>query len=344
MNISKKTENIKFLCIRLSSIGDIILTTPIIRSLRTKFPHAQIDFLVSKPFVSLLQGNPAISNIIPYDKTLPLKNILKYKDEIKNKFGTYDFIIDLQNNNRSKIFRCGLGHRILSIPKRRLYKWCLVALKKRVSAPRHVVDNYFIPVKKLGAAADNQGTEVNISASFRLPEKSSPSIKTIAIAPGATHFTKRLPAEILAEAMRLINSKGEFRFVVAGGRDDVATAEILEKLFGGKNFMSFAGKLALDETAALLSQADLLITNDTGLMHIGSAVKTPILAIFGSTVPDLGFTPYHCKYKIIELTLPCRPCTHIGRSECPRGDFACMKNIRPEIIASTALELLDISR
>ena len=339
MNISNKIQIIKFLFIRLSSMGDILLTTPVIRAIRNQFPNARIDYLVSKPFADVLAGNPYIDNLLIYDKSKSTAEILEWKKELISNSGKYDFAIDLQNNLRSKVFRSGIADKIYSIPKRRLHKLALVNFKHSPYRAIHVVDNYFKAVNDLNTYPDELGLDISASAEFDLRRFfSNADNQIIAIAPGAAHFTKRLPIDKYRAVIAKLNQSGDFNFALIGGHSDRELCDALAQSHG--RIVNFAGELSINQTAKAIADSDLLITNDTGVMHIGAAVQTPLIAVFGSTTQELGFTPYKCSHRIIEVPLPCRPCTHIGLKECPRKHFNCMNTINVDEIAEQAMELL----
>ena len=343
MNISKKNKKIKFLFIRLSSIGDIILTTPLLQAVRTRYPEAKIDFVVAKQFRDAIAGNPDIDSVIPYDKKATRGQIQELKAKIITENGEYDYVIDLQNNLRSRIFRKKLAPHINAIHKHYLKKLLLVHCKYSVGKPLHTVDNYFSTLREFEIFPKGETTSIACDAEFSLSQYVQSTThydKIIAIAPGAAHFTKQLPVEKFAQTMELLQNRSKILFLLLGGKSDIPVCEKIAGQFPS-NAISLAGKLKLQESAKAISLVDLIITNDTGLMHIASAVKVPIVAIFGSTTPKLGFTPYNCVYRIIEKQLPCRPCTHIGRANCPNKHFACMQSIDPKDIFAAASDLLN---
>ncbi len=341
MNISNKIEKIKFLFIRLSSMGDILLTSPVIRSIRAKFPNSEIHFLVAKQFKDVLLGNPNIDKLLIYDKSKSMSEILQWKNKLISDFGKYDYVIDLHNNLRSKIFRKNLAAKIYSIPKRRLHKLALVNFKRSPFKAIHVVDNYFKAVQQLEVYPDSGGLDITQSPNFTIFKYFTKSdTKIIAIAPGAAHFTKRLPSQKYIEIINLLNQSGDFSFVLIGGLADKELCNTIQESASGQ-IINLSGELSISETAKAIGESDLLITNDTGVMHIGAAVQTPLIAVFGSTTPSLGFSPYNCIHQIIEANLPCRPCTHIGLKECPKRHFNCMNLIESQNVVSTAIRILE---
>lgn len=315
-------------------MGDVILTTSLVRLLRNKFANAQIDFLVSNQFSDLLKFNPRVSNIIQYDKSKNTLDILANRDNYlkTNQFKKYDIIIDLQNNLRSRIYRNGIAKSILQVKKRRLEKIALVKFKKKLGATVPIPELYLQTLKELDINDDGLGLELWLEHETHsnyynpLANKKKPEKPRIGIAPGAHHATKRWIPEKFAELAKRLIDKHSAELILIGGKGDTKLCNYIENSIEEK-IQNFAGKSSLLETIAIVDSCDLLITNDTGVMHIAAARQVPIVAIFGSTTPDFGFAPYRVKNQILEKELSCRPCTHIGLSKCPKGHFNCMKLI-----------------
>lgn len=338
----QENENIKkILIIRLSSIGDIILTTELIRLIRKRFPDATIDFLIQKEYKELLRFNSRINNIIEYDKKLSLNEINDARNEYL-KGEKYDLVVDLHNNVRTRHWRRGIYKNLVKVRKYRLEKLALVHINNSFNSMPHVTDRYYNVVSQLGIEKDNRGLEVWLEDenAYKAVENSTAN-KVIGIAPGAKHFTKMYPKEkiiLLFEKLMVIYPN--YKFKIFGIDEDKPLAEKFIKL--NKTAVSdFCGELTLLETAKELDSCDVLISNDSGLMHLAAARKVPSLAIFGSTVPQFGFTPYGNRSEIVEIDLDCRPCTHIGRDKCPKGHFNCMNLIENDIILEKLERLLN---
>ena len=319
----------KILIIRLSSIGDILLTTPLIRSLKKQNPAIQIDFLLKEEFYELVQNNPHITNIHKYTKHSFEKQIL-INALIAN---TYELVIDLQNNLRSREITRPLHCRILRFKKNSINKFLLVHFKinKLKEAPQ-------IPVRYAEAA----GVELDIEGlDFFTDNEPDPKLKTdekyIGLCPGAKHFTKRWPKEYFIELGNRLESTG-YKVVFFGGLEEVELCSEMENQI--KNALNLCNTNIL-QVGSDMKMCRAIYTNDSGLMHLASAVKVPVIAFFGSTVKEFGFYPY--KAKSIELenrNLSCRPCTHIGRKSCPKIHFKCMKEIKPELAFNNLQNLL----
>lgn len=328
MKLTLNFDKSKYLIIRLSSIGDIIISTPICKAIKEANPKAEITFAVNTAFADIIENNPYIDNIIYYNREK--SQLKKQKEEIISKYGKFDCVIDLQNNKRSRHLRKGLSEDIRFIEKRRLYKLCLVYLKKQIAPTLHATDNYFNCCEDL-INSRNYDSYVNIDTNIRLSDYISNSNKTIAIAPGAAHFTKKLSIDKICE---VINELKEHNFVILGGKEDISAGEEIIRRTDAK-VINLCGKLKLSGTASIIKQCDCLLCNDSGLMHIASACRKPIVAIFASTVKELGFTPLYNNYTLIENTnVHCRPCSHIGKDKCPKGHFNCMNTLNVKHIVS----------
>lgn len=363
-------NNLKILVIRLSSIGDIILTTGVIRYIYDKFPNSEIFYLTDKNYSELLEFNPKIKKVIRYDKSFKQTEQQNFKTEIMNELGfeKFDIIIDLHNNLRTIQFRNGLSDNIFKIKKNRLRKLSLVHFKpfynliyKEKEQNYHTVNNYFDAVRQIDKIW-NKISDLEFQNEIKTYKKSEiftnnklenqNIIKlinnSIIIAPGAKHYTKRYPINKITELCLMINQVyPEMNLILVGGKDEIAIGEELVENLTKFNerywdlISNYIGKMSLLETYNIIEHAKLMITNDTGLMHLASATKTPIIALFGSTTQNLGFTPLSNNYKIIEVDLECRPCTHIGRYKCPKGHFNCMNLIDNQEIINSIKKILD---
>ena len=320
----------KILVIRFSSIGDIVLTSPVLRCLKKQLPKGStVDFLCKKNFVTLLEGNPNISQVFTLDKDL--KEILPTL-----KLKGYDAVVDLHNNIRSFKVKRALGCNSYTFSKLNFKKFLLVQFKVRRLPNVHIVERCFDAVKSLGIKNDGKGLELFITeteAEVGLKKFQLESKSYTAIALGAAHFTKRIPLIKLQEIITQL--QGEI--VLLGGKEDVALAQELENTTA-KPLINACGILSLKASAGMVKNAKCLITPDTGLMHIAAAFNTPIYSVWGNTVPEFGMYPYSkAPFFIKELKdLSCRPCSKIGYKKCPKGHFKCMmqqdfKNINAEV-------------
>lgn len=328
-----KISLVNILVIRLSSLGDVLLTTPLLRVLKENFKESKIDFLVANPYQNILVNNPNLNNIYIYDKSKTLNEITYWKKNIAAEFPNrkYDLIIDLQNNFRSRHFSFGLANKILRYKKHRLEKLLLVNFKIKPQKVIPIPERYIRALSPLGIVPDDKGLELY----FRKTDKNT---KLILFAPGAKHYTKRwLPKYYAVLAEMLANDGYEIGLI--GGKDDFEICEQIAKSAKCK-ISNYSGTDSVQLSSELISSSILLVSNDSAAMHFAAAIQTPIVAIFGSTVPELGFAPYHSEHLIIETELSCRPCTHIGRANCPKKHFNCMKQISPKSVYYSALKLI----
>ena len=323
----------KILVIRLSSIGDIVLTTPLLRSMQIVWPDARIEYCTKAPFVSLLAENPRLSAI--YTLEAPPTD-------------AYDLVVDLQNNLRSHAIVRSLHKRhLVHYRKANWKKWLLVQCKINLYGPyRSVVDRYRDALKEFALSGDFLGCELYPSSSERAFASTffDGGKKTLALCFGAKHFTKRYPPRSFSALLTLLLSETPVQVFLLGGKEDAPQAsEIMETLPEALRPMALnlAGSCSLMQTAAILERSDAVLCNDTGLMHIASAFGKKLFLLFGSSSASFGFLPCHAPFDLFEVeVLRCRPCSHIGRDRCPKGHFRCMNDLSQSVIARKILDYL----
>lgn len=315
--MSTKYNLKKILIIRLSSIGDVILTSHLPRLLKNKESETElvdIYLLTSHGIAPLFQNEKNYKDILQYDG----KNIPVLKQAIKDI--KFDVILDLQKNSISNKLVEEYDGDLRVVNKFRQQKLEMVYLKKFPESVVHVGDRYLDTCRDL-IIDDGKGLQLAIATD---KSENNTNGNIIGIAPEAFHKTKRWPQDRFTKLIDLLINDGyEIRIF---GKDEKTLAN------ANTDAVNLCGKLRLVETAEKINECDLFITNDTGLMHIASACGIPILAIFGSSVKELGFTPYRSEYELIEHDIWCRPCSHIGRSFCPLGHFKCMNEISVEMV------------
>jgi len=331
----------KILVIRFSSVGDIILTSPLLRALRAKFPGARIDVLVKSEYAELVKFNPHITNVIQLaggggGELSQLKRGIREAH--------YDVILDLHNSLRSRWLRLFSGaRRVRVVNKRVLRRFALVKWKKnfyRSVVP--VAGRYLETASSLGVEDDGGGLEIHVPEEIRLLTHSklsrfAPGAQTavVGIVPGARHFTKRWPQERFVELGKRITQSPSAKLLLFGSKEEEVVCSDIAQLINSAGASgaaaNLAGKLSLLETAAAFDLCNVVVTNDSGLMHLAAARKRKVVALFGSTVKEFGFFPYGTDNIVLEnAALACRPCTHIGREACPLGHFNCMNQIAAE--------------
>lgn len=337
----------KILIIRFSSIGDIILTTPIIRCTKKAFPTAEIHFLTKASFKNLLQYNPHITKIHTLQGDIqPL-----LLDLIKEKF---DVVIDLHKNLRTfyvkTILRQAFNSNIqrASFNKLNIRKWLYVNLKWNLLPDISIVDRYFNGVRKLGIVNDGQGLDYFFSPEEELKKDDLPlshSHGFIVCSIGGQHETKKMP--VLKWKQLCANIP--FPLVLVGGKEDAeAGAEIAT--IDPVRIYNACGKFSINESAQILAKSRVVITHDTGMMHIAAALKKPIISIWGSTVPAFGMFPYYGYNRIKSMVAPdstlimnpvrCQPCSKIGHKACPKKHFNCMNNLNLDLITAQVLKVI----
>ncbi|MFC2186321.1 glycosyltransferase family 9 protein [Fulvivirgaceae bacterium LMO-SS25] len=327
----------KILILRFSSIGDIVLTTPVIRTLKTQLDNAEIHFATKKNYLSILEANPYLSKIhLLENSTSDLIKELK-----KEKF---DFIVDLHNNLRTRQIKLALGVKSKSFKKLNVEKWLKVQLKIDRLPNVHIVDRYMDTVKDLGVKMDALGLDYFIPHKDEvendwLPEAFQKEYVVYAI--GGQHATKRLPLGRMIELCDKINKP----IILIGGKEDKKTAQSIVDFFERREenqdyepkltemnkktiIFDTCGKLSFNQSASIIKNANYVFSHDTGMMHIAAAFQKQLFTIWGNTIPSFGMYPYRTKFVILEKQgLGCRPCSKIGFDKCPKGHFDCMNKI-----------------
>lgn len=341
----------KILIIRMSSIGDVILTSPLVRQLRENFTDAQIDFLIRSDYAELVKYNPNVSHILQYDVQTGWKGLRELREFVKKQ--GYDIVLDLHRNFRSFYLRRFSPKPIIfKINKHRVRRFLWVKFKINL-AKEDFNKNSSVAERYLRAGSELQTFKNDLKLDLYLPQKTAEKGKLlwqklkieqfrVIMAPGARHFTKRWPAELYSELILKINQIYGWRTLLVGSADELSLMEDIQKKVGNEIADTSAGYFTLLETAALIKAAPLFISNDSGLMHVAAAVETPQIAIFGSTTPELGFFPINPKAVVLEnQNLNCRPCTHIGRKSCPKKHFKCMIEITPQRVLGIVKEMTE---
>ncbi|OGE83134.1 MAG: hypothetical protein A2Y39_02020 [Candidatus Delongbacteria bacterium GWF2_40_14] len=329
----------KILLLRLSSMGDILLATPVPEFLKKIYPGSEIHWVVYKNFEDSIRNNPNIDKIIAIEKADDLTGISKF---IRS--SEYDLIFDLHKNSKTYFLTSNLKN-VFRYNKRLIERFLLVFFKRKYN---------IIPATKMYFAALNK-------AGIKTPDKwdlgfyPDPDSETATVRkyglekepyavfiPGASYFTKIWPEEYFKKLAEMMFLEDKFKkiIVVGKGKNEEMTGRFICGESNEKR-VNLTGKLNLDETAAVLKYADIIISNDNGPMHLAECFKKKTVAIFGCTTEELGFFPYSTDFKVVEMKgLKCRPCTHFGRKKCPKGHFKCMRNITPESVYKTITDFL----
>lgn len=328
---------VKFLVVRFSSIGDIILTTPVVRALKNQVEGSQVHFLTKKRFSSLLEANPYIDKIHTLDKNFG-KLISRLRKE------KFDYIIDLHRNIRTSRLKFNLPVISFTFQKLNWQKWLLVNFKINRLPAKHIVERYFQSTKLFDVHNDDKGLDYFVPNEDKvIAENFLKNIKGpfVIIVVGGGHFTKQIPIEKLRELVDLIR----LQIIFLGGDEDKTKAAGIAGSFSDK-VLDLTGQLSVHQSAWVINQSLAIITPDTGMMHIAAAFHKKIFSVWGNTIPEFGMSPYKADEdsEIFEVEeLKCRPCSKIGYEKCPKGHFKCMMEIDMTNIAARVNNLKDSS-
>ncbi|MGB0916150.1 MAG: glycosyltransferase family 9 protein [Flavobacteriales bacterium] len=321
----------RILIIRFSSIGDIVLTTPVVRVLRKKYPEADIRFVTKPQFPQLVEPNPYLNGVFTLDDSVAsLATQLKaFKPNL---------VVDLHHNLRTRILKTLVGGKWLSFNKLNVEKWLKVNLNVNKLPDTHIVNRYIETVKTLGIKADGKGLDFFFSDNFTVPTiPAGISTNYVAVVVGAKFKTKQLPTQKLIEIVNGLKTP----VVLVGGEEDAKIASEIEAN-AKATIYNACGAFTIAESAWVLKQANAVITHDTGMMHIAAAFNKKIVSVWGNTIPEFGMYPYLPETEpafIAEVKdLDCRPCSKIGYNACPKGHFKCMNEQDIDAIIAKANE------
>ena len=302
----------KILVIRLSSLGDVLLATPVVRCLKSQIDDCQVHFLTKASNAALLKDSPYIDRLILWNGDTR-ETIRTMVDE------EYDYVVDLHNRRRTRYIRRSITGRKLVYKKESWRKLLYILTRIDLLHGRHVVDRYMDTLEPLGIRNDGGGLDVFVSKEIDMTLE-KPKGRYVVVACGAQHGTKRIPPERLYELVGMIN-----REVILVG-DEADRLRIVESGVGfGEGVRNMCGRTKIEELVALIQDADLVITPDSMTMHMAAALKRPVVAIWGATTPKFGFSAYcttHVDYEREHLW--CHPCSRTGFEHCPLGHFRCM--------------------
>ena len=341
----------RILLLRLSAIGDVVLTTPLIRALRQRFPNARIDFVIKQAFAELVEHNPHLNTVHRVEPATGFKGLMQLGTQLRR--ARYDLVLDLHRNFRTSFLaRLCAAPRVEHYHKHILRRWLFVKFKAAtMSQIPSVAQRYMQAGAFLNLHDDGAGTELLWNAAHEEEARQvlcdagwKEDRPLLCLAPGAGFFTKRWPIEYFAEVARtLAASSKNFMIAVLGGKQDQEFGKFIREKSGAEVF-DLTGTCSLLASAAIIKRSKLVLANDSGLMHIAEAVGTPVFALFGSTTRELGFFPQRASSRVLEQrNLDCRPCSHLGFHACPRGHFRCMKEITPARVFDEIKRALDDS-
>jgi heptosyltransferase-2 len=308
----------KLLVIRFSSIGDIVLITPVLRAIKEQFDgENEIHVLTKRSYAPVLEGNPNITKVHTIEHSTQ-EVIADLKSE------NFDYIIDLHSNLRSRSVKRTLKCQSFTVRKYNIQKWLWVNFGINRMPHNHIVDRYLETLKGIGIHSDERGLEYYIPERDAFDEHELPEVMRkpyIAFAIGATHDGKKLSASRIIEVAKSIQKP----LVLLGGKEDFETGEAIAGACGN-GVLNACGKWSLHRSADAVRRAELVLTGDTGMMHIASAFTKKIISLWGCTVPGLGMSAYkpHPSSIIIEpkprnrFRFHSRPCSKLG-NRCKYG-------------------------
>jgi lipopolysaccharide heptosyltransferase II len=333
----------RILVIRLSSLGDILLTTPVLRVLREYCPAAQLDFLTKAAYQDVLRTNPCVDRLLLLEPQQSLREMLRRLRQTH-----YDIVVDLHRTLRSRLLYHGLlAKRKLAYTKRTIRRALLVHLGwNTLRAMTPVPELYMAPLRCLGMTAPLPPLEMHLTAESQEAMQAylqqvlheSRMRPLLAVAPGAHWSTKRWPVERFAAVAQTLARSQQAAVVVLGSAEDRQLAQQLCQQLSVP-VLDSTGKLSLMHTAALLQQCHLLLSNDSGLMHMAAALRVPVVTIFGPTVQEFGFYPFHATAQVVSAAIACRPCSTKGSTRCPRGHHQCMQQVTVTDVLAAASKL-----
>ncbi len=307
----------KILIIRLSSIGDVIMTTPIIRCIK-KSTKAQLFFLTNLVNHPVLSSNPFIDKIFAPE------------DISTHDINSMSLIIDLHNHKKSRAYYRHTKINYLRTDKMPIRKWLMLLFKINLLDASHVIDRHFDCIKNISTYDDGIGMDIYYTNPYNsLVINREPDI---IINVGGSKMTKRIPKSLVQQ----ISLQTKRSITLIGGEDVLSEYGNLT----GENMTNLVGTLSLQESFYLLNKCNILITGDSAMMHAAAAMNKDQIIIWGSTSREFGFSPYYGfkhknRAKSIEQSLPCRPCSKYGRDVCPKGHLNCLVNISAKEVLLT---------
>lgn len=327
-----------FAVVRLSSFGDIILTEPVTRALKAGFPDARLYFVTRAEFARVPALFEAVDEVIPYERAGRNDELARLAEAV-----TFEGVLDLQNNLRSRRVCARLRKRALARYRRPVLKRLLMVKMPWIwkGDLRHTVDLYGDALARLDVSLGDRVPRLKIgendlARAAGLLDKAAGDGPVIAVCPGGSSEYKRWPEAGFAELIDSLAASAAAsgaRIVVLGSEGDRRAVEATAaRTQRAEPVVVVSADVA--ELAALLSMAAITVTNDSGLMHLAAASGTPVAAIFGPTSPSLGFAPLGEGHRVISLGLSCSPCSYHGNRPCRLARRVCMEDLTAEEVLS----------
>ncbi len=343
----------KILIIQTAFLGDTILTLPMVQTLKKINPDFEIDFVCIPATANVLLNNPNIHNVIKYDKKASgkLSKLLQIIKIIRS--GKYDIILCPHRSLRSALItyfskakvRIGFNKNALSflLTQKAVYRPDFHEIKRNLELIKlipgiNVNSDDLILRPEMFPMKEDKNIADNLLNDFTSPVKD----KLICLAPCSKWFTKSIPELKSVEIINALCTAGYKVILIGGKEDEIFCESVVTRLQNDKMVINLAGKLTPVQSSIVIGNSDVLITVDSAASHIGSATDTPIIIIYGSTIPGFGFYPLTSKNIIIENnSLDCRPCTGHGRGSCSKQHFKCMQDINADEILNALQTILN---
>ncbi len=317
----------RLLVIRFSSLGDVLLTEPFVRELRRRHPEAVIAYATKAPFAEIVAGWPFDLELY----TLPERGSLSALRAVLARFQPRH-IYDLHASLRSRLLVRGLPGELHRLRKHYFRRWLTVHYPGRRWTLPFATQRYLALLQDAPVAEPPRW--------YTFSECDIPTVPVLALVPGSGKFTKSWPVEYWEQLIAAL-AELPFRLEIFGGPGERALGAQLAALRPAGQVQNYCGELSLTQAATRLRNVELVVTGDTGLLHLAVAVETPVLLLAGSTTRELGFIPTFPGVTILEREeLSCRPCSHVGLDRCPREHFACMRELTPALVRETINECL----
>jgi lipopolysaccharide heptosyltransferase II len=339
----------RILVVRLSSLGDIVLTSSFLRSCAEHFPEALVSFVVREDLVDVAAALPNVARVVAVRRDLSLQGLLALASQLA--LDGYDHVFDLHHSMRARILVRGMhGELRPGFSKQEVPRWALVHLHRdvydRFGGARSLRERLLEPLRRMGLEPRLHATELRLPAEAR--ERAAAALRAggarpgetlLALAPGSRWPSKCWPAERYAALVERLASRPDLRFVLTGGESERSLAYIAA-LGAPKRCIDLCGRLDMIGTAAALERCSMLVGNDSGLLHVAEAVGRPVVAFFGPTAPQFGYLPYLDESRVLRQPPPCSPCSKNGSRPCFRPTHECMENITVEVALEAVRDVL----
>jgi lipopolysaccharide heptosyltransferase II len=333
----------KILILRFSSLGDIIMTTAMIRAVRKAFPTAKIDMVVRADFLDLIRNNPHLDEKIALGRGEGIRGLFELVKRINRE--RYDLIYDAHRSLRTRLIMPFLrAGRKRYFNKHYLRRALQLTFKLRLMTSVRFLEKFIEPLDDLGVCYDGEGPEMFLDDETRSRALTKVPLPwndrtTLGIIPSAQWPGKRWPLAYFRQVIKALAENSSLRLIVMGGPEDTF-CEFLCRDLPRERVINAQGKLSIGETAALIERCDLVLANDTGLMHVADALDVPQVLILGPTSAELGCLPFHPRSQILEESLWCRPCSKNGQAPCIRGRRYCLERILPDRVLTAISRVL----